>query len=255
MLEVKALSAGYPNKPVLQDISVTIPAGKVIAILGPNGCGKTTLLKALCGILPAQSGQVLLYGVDILALPPRLLARKVAYLAQSRQVPDITAHRLVLHGRFPYLGYPRHYRREDHACVQAAMEQMGVWEYRDTLLENLSGGQRQKVYIAMALAQGTPVILLDEPTTYLDISHQLQLLQLAKDLAQQGKTVLMVMHDLPHAFQTADHVVLLQDGHIVAEGTPEALYACKRIEDVFHIRLERTLLDSGWHYYCEEERG
>lgn len=254
MLEIKALSAGYPGKPVLQDISLTVPAGKVTAILGPNGCGKTTLLKVLCGILPAKSGQVLLHGRDLLALPPRLLAREVAYLPQNRQVPDITAHRLVLHGRFPYLGYPRHYRKEDHACVRAAMEQMGVWEYRDVPMENLSGGQRQKVSIAMALAQGTSVILLDEPTTYLDISHQLQLMQLAKDLAGQGKTVLTVMHDLSHAFQMADHLILLQNGHIAAEGTPEALYAGKQVEEVFHVRLERTRLDSGWHYYCEEER-
>lgn len=251
MLEVKQLFAGYPGKPVLQGIDLQVPAGKVTAILGPNGCGKSTLLKALCGVIPTQSSQILLGGEDLLSLPPRMLARKVAYLAQSRQVPDITAYRLVLHGRFPYLAYPRRYRNEDHACAQGAMEQMGVWKYRDTLLENLSGGERQKVYIAMALAQDTPVILLDEPTTYLDISHQLQTMQLARDLARQGKTVLMVIHDLPHAFQMADQLILMRDGRVVAEGTPEALYASGKINAVFGVRLARAQTESGWRYYCE----
>lgn len=252
MLEVKKLTAGYPDKQVLRDISLSIPAGKVSVLLGPNGCGKSTLLKALCGILPTESGQVLLNGEDILAQQPRQLAQKVAYLAQSRQVPDITAYKLVLHGRFPYLGYPRRYRKEDHAIARKAMEQMGIWELADTLLENLSGGQRQKVYIAMALAQDTPVILLDEPTTYLDISHQLQLMQQARQLAGQGKTVLMIIHDLPHAFQSADKVILMDKGAIVAHGTPEEIYSAGCADKVFRIKLRRAETPSGWRYYCEE---
>lgn len=252
MLEIKALRAGYEDSLVLNGLSLTIPEGKVTVILGPNGCGKSTLLKSLCGILSVQSGQVLLDGAELLSLPPRQLAQNVAYLSQSRQVPDITAYRLVLHGRFPYLGYPRRYRREDHAMARAAMEQMGVWELADTLMEKLSGGQRQKVYIAMALAQDTPVILLDEPTTYLDISHQMQLMQHARALARQGKTVLMVIHDLPHAFQTADHLILMRDGEVVAQGSPEQIYASGWIERVFHVRLGRTETPGGWRYYCEE---
>lgn len=251
MLEVKNLSAGYPGKPVLQNMNLNIPEGKVTVILGPNGCGKSTLLKAVCGILPADSGKVELAGEDLLALPPRMQARKVAYLAQSRQVPDITAHRLVLHGRFPHLGYPRHYRKEDYAIVQTAMERMSIWECAETLMENLSGGQRQKVYIAMALAQNTPVILLDEPATYLDISHQLQLMELARSLAGQGKTVLMIIHDLPNAFQMADKLILMNDGAVVAEGFPEELYASGKVDEVFHVRLGRTETESGWRYYCE----
>lgn len=252
MLEVKTLTSGYPGKMVLQQVNMTIPDGKLTVILGPNGCGKSTLLKTLCGIIPAEYGRVLLNGEDMLALRPRLLAREIAYLAQGRQVPDITAYRLVLHGRFPYLGYPRRYRKSDHACAQAAMEQMGIWEYRDTLVEQLSGGQRQKVYIAMALAQSTPVILLDEPTTYLDISHQLQLLQLAKDLTRQGKTVLMALHDLPHAFQMADKLILMREGAIVAEGTPEQLFASGKVEEVFGVGLCRIQTEKGWRYFCEQ---
>ena len=143
MLEIKELRAGYADREVLNNLNLIIPEGKVTVILGPNGCGKSTLLKSLCGILSIESGRVLIGGTDILAQPPRQLAQNIAYLSQSRQVPDITAYRLVLHGRFPYLGYPRRYRKEDHAVARTAMEQMGVWELADTLVEKLSGGQRQ----------------------------------------------------------------------------------------------------------------
>lgn len=254
MLEVKSLSAGYSDKRVLEHVDFRIPSGKVTVILGPNGCGKSTLLKALCGIIPADSGQVVLDGENILTLPQRQLAQRVAYLAQSRQIPDITVERLVLHGRFPYLGYPRRYRKEDYAIADAAMKTMGVAELADELVQNLSGGQRQKVYIAMALVQDTPVILLDEPTTYLDISHQLQLMQQARMLAAQGKTVVMIIHDLPHAFQTADHMILMRDGKIVADGTPEQIYASGMISSVFGVRLCRTGTEGGWRYYCEESK-
>lgn len=253
MLEIKKLCAGYGGKRVLRHVDMTAFEGELTVILGPNGCGKTTLLKALCGMIPAECGRVLLDNEELLNLPPRLLARKMAYLAQNRQMPDLTAQRLVLHGRFPYLGYPRRYRKEDHAIVQAAMEQMGIWEHRDALLGNLSGGQQQKVYIAMALAQDTPVILLDEPTTYLDIAHQLQMISLAKNLAQQGKTVLMILHDLSHAFQMADRLVLMQAGEVVAQGTPEELYVSGKPQEVFGVKLRRSRADNGWHYYCEEK--
>ena len=134
------------------------------------------------------------------------------------------------------------------------MKTMGVAELADELVQNLSGGQRQKVYIAMALAQDTPVILLDEPTTYLDISHQLQLMQQARMLAAQGKTVAMIIHDLPHAFQTADHMILMQEGKIVADGTPEQIYASGMISSVFGVRLCRTGTEGGWRYYCEGDK-
>ena len=145
VVEIKHLSAGYSGNPVLKDVNLTFPEGKVTVLLGPNGCGKTTLLKSLCGLLPISGGQVLLDGEDVLQLPQRLLARKIAYLAQSRQVPDITVQRLVLHGRFPYLDFPRVYRKEDYACAKAAMDQMGIADLADCPLERLSGGQRQKV--------------------------------------------------------------------------------------------------------------
>ncbi|MBQ2739729.1 MAG: ABC transporter ATP-binding protein [Oscillibacter sp.] len=252
MLEIRHLQAGYPGKPVLQDVSLSIPSQKVTVILGPNGCGKSTLLRAICGVLPASGGEVFLDGEALLTLPPKLLARKTAYLPQSRRVPDITARTLVLHGRFPYLGYPRRYRREDYRAAEEAMAQMGVTALRDSSMSQLSGGQRQKIYIAMALAQDTPVILLDEPTTYLDIYYQIQMIRQAKDLARQGKTVVMVVHDLSRAMTAADHIVLMDHGTVIMEGTPEEIYASGKLNSVFHITLERTPTDSGWHYYCRE---
>ena len=252
MIEIRNLRSGYGGKPVLRDVSMQIPCGKVTAILGPNGCGKSTLLKTVCGILEAEAGEILLSGEDLLLLPQQKLARQVAYLSQSRTVPEITAGHLVLHGRFPYLDYPRRYRPQDHAAAQKAMEQMGIGSLADTPLCELSGGQRQKVYIAMALAQDTPVILLDEPTTYLDISHQLQMLRYAKELAQRGKTVVMVVHDISHAMTAADEIVLMEDGRVVRQGTPEEIFASGKIDEVFAVTMCRVQTGHGWHYYCEE---
>ena len=254
MLEIKNLCSGYAGREVLHDISMTAQSGQVTVIIGPNGCGKSTLLKTLCGIQPVAKGQVLLDGNALLTLPRNLLAQKTAYLAQNRQIPDITAERLILHGRFPYLGYPRHYRNEDYAAARAAMERMDITDLADMPLQQMSGGQRQKVYIAMMLAQDTPVVLMDEPTTYLDIRHQLQLMTQAAALAKQGKTVIMVLHDLPHAFQCADRIVLMQEGRIISSDTPEQIYTSGIVERVFRIRLGRVMTPTGWRYYCHEDR-
>jgi len=252
MLEIKQLSVGYTDKTIVHNASFTVPEGKVTVLLGPNGCGKSTLLKSLCSILRANSGEVLLDGENLLVLEAKELAKKIAYLAQNRQIPDITVQRLVLHGRFPYLCYPRHYRPQDYAAAEAAMEQMGIAELADTPLEQLSGGQRQKVYIAMALAQDTPIILLDEPTTYLDMKHQLRMMGQAKELASNGKTVLMVVHDLDQAMNVADYVVLLENGKVVVQGNPEKVYESKRLAEVFGVEIHRVKTDKGWRYFCEE---
>jgi len=248
MLELCQLSAGYPGRTVLQELSLSFPAGQVTVLLGPNGCGKSTLLKTLCGILPAQGGRVLMDGEDWLSLPGKMLARKVAYLSQERRIPDITVGRMVLHGRFPHLGYPRRYRAEDYAAAQKAMEQMELMELAEEPLQKLSGGQRQKVYIAMALAQSTPVIALDEPTTYLDVRHQLQMMAQAKMLAADGKTVIMVLHDLSLAMSVAQQIVLLSDG-TAAQGSPEEVFASGQIDAAFGVKLRRMETEEGWRYY------
>ena len=252
MFEIKNLSAGYGGVPVLRDISLVIPRGQVTVIAGPNGCGKSTLLKALTGILPA-AGSVLLEGQALLTLSGRERAQKVAFLPQNRQTPEITVKNLVLHGRFPYLAYPRCYRPEDHKIAEAAMAQMGIQELGDTPLNQLSGGQRQKAYIAMALAQDTPVILLDEPTTYLDIRHQLGIIRQAKELAAQGKTVVMVVHDLPCAMAVADKIVLIENGTVAAQGTPDEVFLSGHMDPVFGVTVNRIQTQTGWQYYCTEE--
>ena len=248
MLEIRNLSAGYPGNPVLNDISLSIPHGAVTVIAGPNGSGKSTLLKALAGILPA-TGSVRLDGLELLTLPARELAKHVAFLPQNRTVPEITAKNLVLHGRFPYLSYPRRYRQEDHEKAEAAMKKMGVWDLAGRKLATLSGGQRQKVYIAMALAQDTPVVLLDEPNTFLDIAHQLQLMDQARALAAEGKTVVLVLHDLSMALECADSMAVLSQGACLFQGSPEETFLSGHLDRAFQVQVQRVQTPDGWKHY------
>lgn len=252
MLEIQTLTAGYPGHPVLTDVNLILPKGKVTVLVGPNGCGKSTLLKALAGIL-ATRGTVLLDGETLSGLPPKKLAQKIAYLPQNRQVPEITAERLILHGRFPYLSYPRQYRAEDHRIAKEAMERMHISHLAQRPLASLSGGQRQKVYIAMALAQDTPVVLLDEPTTFLDISHQFQLMGQALDLANAGKTVVLVLHDLAMALEKADWLVVMEGGRVIAQADPQTVFASGCLTQVFGVELHRMLTPHGWKYYYGTE--
>ena len=250
MLDIRNLSAGYPGNPVLRDISLSIPEGAVTVIIGPNGSGKSTLLKALAGILPA-SGSVRLEGLELLELSGRELAKKVAFLPQNRAVPEITVKNLVLHGRFPYLSYPRRYRPEDHKAAEVSMTKMGISDLADRSLATLSGGQRQKVYIAMALAQDTPVVLLDEPNTFLDISHQLQMMDQAKALAADGKTVVLVLHDLAMALECGDSLVVLSRGQCLFQGSAEETFRSGCLDRAFRVAVKRFRTEAGWKYYYD----
>lgn len=251
MVELKGLSAAYPEGEVLHDISLTIQPGQVLVLLGPNGCGKSTLLRTILGFVPKTGGEIRVDGAPIQSLSPRDLAQKIAYLPQSRPVPNITARRMVLHGRFPYLGYPRRYRPEDQAAVCEALERTDALSLADRLLPQLSGGQRQRVYLAMALAQDTGTILMDEPTTYLDVSHQLEVMTLARRLAREGKAVVLVLHDLCLALRCADRVALMSQGRLLACGTPEEVYGSPVLEELFGVKLRRTQSGDGWCYYYE----
>lgn len=248
MLEIRNLTAGYSGNPVLADVSLNIQAGKVTVIAGPNGCGKSTLLKALAGILPAK-GSVLLDGRELNTNDSRKRAQAVAFLPQNRSVPEITVERLVLHGRFPYLNYPRRYRMEDYEIARKAMARMGIEDLAQRSVASLSGGQRQKAYIAMALAQDTQVVLLDEPNTFLDIAHQLQMMQQARALAEEGKTVVLVLHDLAMALEYADELVVLSRGRVLCQGDGETVFASGCLEEAFGVRVKRTLTPEGWKYY------
>lgn len=251
MIELRGLCAGYPGREVLHDITLDFTPGKVLCLLGPNGCGKSTLLRAACGLLPVPDGQALLDGRPIGQCSPRETALRVAYLPQSRAVPNITARRMVLHGRFPHLGYPRRYQAGDRAAAQRALEWADAADIAGRPLPELSGGQRQKVYLAMALAQDTETILMDEPTTYLDVRHQLEVMALARRLAGQGRAVVMVLHDLCLAMQSADEIAVLAEGRLVRTDTPEGIYAGGVLNRVMGVALGRTANREGWRYYYE----
>ena len=248
MIELKNLSVGYGRAPVLRDVSLAFPRGQGTVLLGPNGCGKSTLLKSVIGLSERLAGEILVDGKPVEDCTSQLLARQVSYLAQSRRIPDMTAQRLVLHGRFPYLSYPRRYSRQDYAIARQAMEQVGILEYAHTPLAKLSGGTRQKAYIAMALAQDTDAVLLDEPNAYLDIAHQLQLMELCRELASRGKAVVLVLHDLNLALTHADRAAVLFEGGVIARGTPAEVYESGALERSFGVRVLRTETENGILY-------
>lgn len=251
MIEVKHLCAGYGDKEVLHQVDVIFPPGKVTALIGPNGCGKSTLLKALVRINPHTSGEILVHETPIKQLSSTQLARRVAYLPQSKKTPDISVLRMVLHGRFAHLSYPRRYRPEDVEIAKKALRWAGMEHLAEENVSKLSGGMQQKVYIAMALAQDADTILMDEPTTYLDVAHQLKLMDMARQLASEGKAVVMVLHDLSQALRTADEVVVLKDGMVLQEGTPDEVFASGNLQQAFGVQVERHRTESGWHYFCE----
>lgn len=249
MIALKNLRAGYPNRPVLEGVDLDFRPGEVLAILGPNGCGKSTLLRTSNGLLAKSGGEVLVDGVPLGELPARRIAQKIAYLPQSRSVPNITAGRMVLHGRFPYLSYPRRYRREDHEMVKRALDWVGAADLASRPLPELSGGQRQKVYLAMALAQDTETVLMDEPTTYLDVGCQLEVMALARRLAEEGRAVVMVLHDLTLALRYAHRAALLYEGKVRQTGTPEELFQGSVLSRVMGVSLGRVETEGGWRYF------
>lgn len=254
MIELKELTVGYGEKPVLRQVSMDFLPGQVTVLLGPNGCGKSTLMKTALGLLPRQGGEILYDGVELERLTTRQVARKAAYLSQSREIPSITARRMVLHGRFPYLGYPRRYRAEDYEAAQKALEWAGAGDVADRPVRELSGGQRQKVYLAMALAQDTETIFMDEPTTYLDVRHQLEVMTVSRRLADMGRAVVLVLHDLSMALREADRLAVLADGTLRQIGTPEEIFNGGELDQTFGVTVRRVWTESGWLYYCQERQ-
>lgn len=240
MFELRQVAVGYDAAPILKNISFTAQDGQITALVGTNGCGKTTLLKAIARQLPLLEGQILLQGKPIQSYDRKAFARAAAFMPQVRTIPEISVRGLVSHGRFPYLGLSRQMTAKDRAAVEQAMQATGVagWAERD--LRELSGGERQRVYLAMALAQGGDSILLDEPTTYLDVSAQFELLELLRALARQGKAVLLVLHDLAQALQYSDRVAVLAQGRLAAFDTPTRLFEQKLLDDVFDVTLCRA---------------
>ena len=234
-LSANDITVGYDKKAISSGLSLAVPDGRFTAIIGPNACGKSTLLRALSRLLEPQAGEVLLDGRDIHALPARQVARRLGLLPQSSIAPDgITVVDLVARGRFPHQKLIRQWSAADEAAVLAAMAATGVTDLSGELVDTLSGGQRQRVWVAMVLAQQTPIVLLDEPTTFLDIAHQIELLELCVRLnREQGTTMVAVLHDLNQAARYADHVVVMKAGRIVEQGEPRTVITAELIEDVF----------------------
>ena len=248
MLELKNISAGYGKRPVLSDVTASFKKGKLTSIVGLNGSGKSTLLKAMIGILPLSAGSISIDGEDIAGMQRNGIAKKAAYLSQGKNTPDMTVGQLVLHGRFPYLSYPRRYKDEDTHVAEEAMRSVGIYDLRDKPLSDLSGGMKQNAYIAMALAQNTDYILLDEPTTYLDIPHQLALMELLRELSGGGKSIITVMHDLPLAFEFSDEIAVIENGSIKIQSDPATISESDVIREVFGIRLTRLSETSKYYY-------
>ncbi|WP_082358010.1 ABC transporter ATP-binding protein [Arthrobacter alpinus] len=235
ILSARELSLGYGPRAIVEELSLTLPAGKVTIIVGANACGKSTLLRGLARLLPPSAGVVHLNGVDIHKVPTRALARELGILPQTPTAPDgISVADLVGRGRSPHQGWFRQWTTADDDAVAAALNVTGTAELADRSIDELSGGQRQRVWIAMALAQETNVLLLDEPTTYLDLAHQVEVLDVVSELnARRGTTVAIVLHDLNLAARYADHLVAMKAGSILAQGAPGEVLTAELVRDVF----------------------
>jgi ferric citrate transport system ATP-binding protein len=234
-LSAEHLSLSYGSTRILDNITLKVPEGKISVIIGSNGCGKSTILRSLARLLMPQEGVVYLDGKAIHQQSSKEIAKKLAILPQGPEAPeDITVKDLCYYGRHPHKGLFSRQTPEDEAIVNRALSATKMTDFVDRTLDELSGGQRQRAWISMALAQDTDLLLLDEPTTYLDLAHQIEILELLRDLNRtHGRTIVMVLHDLNQAAQYADHLISIVKGKIYQEGPPEIVFTKNMIKEVF----------------------
>jgi iron complex transport system ATP-binding protein len=234
-LTTRKLTLAYDRATIIRDLNVDIPLHRITALVGANGCGKSTLLKGLARLLQPQSGMVYLDGTAIAKLPTKDIAKKLGMLPQSPIAPEgLTVRELVAQGRYPHQSWFQQWSKEDEQFTERALTMTGMVEFCDRPMDSLSGGQRQRAWIAMALAQNTPILLLDEPTTFLDLAHQIEILDLLYDLNQtQGQTIVMVLHDLNQACRYANYLVAMQQGAIYAQGSPIQVMTEDIVREVF----------------------
>ncbi|MCG9700515.1 Fe(3+) dicitrate ABC transporter ATP-binding protein FecE [Vibrio natriegens] len=236
MIAANNLNVSYGDKIIIEALNLTLPKGKITALIGPNGCGKSTLLKTLARINMPTKGEVLLNGKALKSYRDKHLAQEMSLLPQVLETPEgITVKRLVEYGRSPYLSHWGKLGEHDKNMVASAMRETGVDDLAEQTVESLSGGQRQRAWIAMILAQDTNIVMLDEPTTYLDLSHQIELMKIMREMNNKGKTVIVVLHDLNQACRYCDHLVVLKKGQLVAQGTPQDVFTQTLLKDVFSL--------------------
>lgn len=237
-LQTKRLTLGYDGSPIIQDLNLAIPSEKITTLVGPNGCGKSTLLRGIARLLKPRQGSVELDGRDIFKLATKAVAKRLAILPQSPIAPEgLTVRDLVAQGRYPHQSWLQQWSKEDEKMVNWALEISGMTEFAERPLGNLSGGQRQRAWVAMTLAQDTEILLLDEPTTFLDLAHQIEILDLLLELNEtQHRTIVMVLHDLNQAARYADHLVVVQQGEVYDQGTPAQVMTETMVKTVFGVK-------------------
>ncbi|MGC1249186.1 MAG: ABC transporter ATP-binding protein [Spirulinaceae cyanobacterium] len=239
-LRTEKLVLGYDNTVIIQELDLAIPTGKITVLVGANGCGKSTLLRGMARLLKPRSGIVYLDGQDVNQLPTKEVARNLAMLPQNPLAPEgLTVQDLVSQGRYPYQTWWQQWSKEDEEKVEAALEITNMIELRSRNLDTLSGGQRQRAWIAMTLAQDTDIILLDEPTTFLDLAYQIEILDLLWQLHKsQGRTIVMVLHDLNQACRYGDNLVAIKAGKIYAQGKPDQVMTEEMVQEVFNLNCK-----------------
>ncbi|MFP4976164.1 ABC transporter ATP-binding protein [Paenibacillus sp. CN-4] len=239
-LNTELLNIGYAEATIVKDLSLTVPNGKITALVGSNGSGKSTILKTMARIMKPKSGSVMLDGKSIHRLSTKEVAKQLAILPQNPTAPDgLTVSELVGYGRYPHQKGFGSLTPEDREIIASAIAVTGMEAFKDRPIDRLSGGQRQRAWIAMALAQQTDILFLDEPTTYLDMAHQLEVLQLLQKLNdEEGRTIVMVVHDLNHASRYAQHMVAIKSGRVVSEGTPAEVMNQEVLREVFGIEAD-----------------
>lgn len=240
MLQANSLTLGYGQTQVIEDLQLTIPKGKITVFVGANGCGKSTLLRSLARLIKPQSGEIILNGMELKKQSTKAVAKNLAILPQTPLAPEgLTVLQLVKQGRYPHQSWLKQWSTEDESVVNRVLELTGMKEFEEKTVDSLSGGQRQRAWIAMTLAQKTDVLLLDEPTTYLDLSHQIEILDLLFELNEnENRTIVMVLHDLNLACRYAHHIVAIFNKNIYSQGKPEEVITTQMVQDVFSMRCE-----------------